>query len=291
MTQHRQRAIKQQAPIQMGSNIRAASALPSLVVLSLLLNACLPTDRPGSEKTRKPVEQQLSDSKDPNERLKFDRPLSFGKLTDPKKAEEEGPGEKDPILNSRFEDQFERSALGANYRLNSPNWHIKDGQLCVSNARNHPAWLKRRLPTNALIEFDVTSQSDDGDIKVEIWGDGSSGATGVSYSNATSYLAIFGGWKNSLHVLARLDEHGSDRKELRIDPDGPLRSHKVEKGKKYHFSVERNDGKTVKFQIDGVLIHSMIDPFPLSGTGHDHMGFNNWTVPTCFDNLKITPLK
>ena len=32
-----------------------------------------------------------------------------------------------------------------------------------------------------------------------------SAASGVSYNDATSYLTIFGGWKNTLHVLARIN--------------------------------------------------------------------------------------
>jgi hypothetical protein len=34
------------------------------------------------------------------------------------------------------------------------------------------------------------------------------------------------------------------------------------------------------------------DPEPLSGVGHDHLGFNNYwdTIKSCYDNVKITPL-
>ena len=77
----------------------------------------------------------------------------------------------------------------------------------------------RRLPVNARVEFDAVAESPEGDIKAELWGDGQSGATGSSYSNATSYLTIFGGWRNTKHVLARLDEHGDDRLELDVDPN------------------------------------------------------------------------
>ncbi len=57
----------------------------------------------------------------------------------------------------------------------------------------------------------------EGDLKAELWGDGVSGATGQSYTNATSYLTILGGWKNTKQVLARLDEHGDNRLEIDID--------------------------------------------------------------------------
>src|SRR5258707_3905533 len=72
-------------------------------------------------------------------------------------------------------------------------WRIENGRLCGDHAHNHGIWLKRVLPVNARIEFDATSTSPDGDLKAEVWGDGRSYATALSYTNATSYLTIFGG--------------------------------------------------------------------------------------------------
>jgi hypothetical protein len=62
------------------------------------------------------------------------------------------------------------------------------------------------------------------------------------------------------------------------------------KGQVYRFKVERTDGKTVRFSVDGVEYHSFIDAQPLAGAGHDHFGFNEWEVKTCYDNVKVTPL-
>jgi hypothetical protein len=170
-------------------------------------------------------------------------------------------------------------------------WHIEAGRLCGEHAKNHGIWLKRVLPTNARIEFDATSLSPDGDLKAEIWGDGRSFATGLSYTNATSYLTIFGGWHNKFHVLARIDEHGNDRKQITIDPnsDDP-REKPVVPGQSYHFKVERADGKTVRWWIDGNEMLTYPDPAPLSGPGHDHFGFNDWDVKVCFDNVRVVPL-
>lgn len=202
------------------------------------------------------------------------------------------PDSLGPVLTEVFTDAFERAELGEDYRTSAGGaWRIRDGQVCGQGARNQPLWLTRRLPVNAHVEFDATSYSKDGDIKVELWGDGNSGATSVSYTNATSYLAIFGGWKNSLHVLARLDEHGKDRKELRLVPDDPeRRTQPVNVEQTYRFKVERRDGKTVHWRVDDVLIHDFEDAEPLSGDGHDHFGFNNWQARVCFDNLRIQPL-
>jgi hypothetical protein len=198
---------------------------------------------------------------------------------------------EDPALDQPWRDDFERTALGADWYADSPVWTVSDGQLCGRGARNHPAWLKRRLPLNARIEFDATSASADGDIKVEAWGDGRSGATGVSYRDATSYLLIFGGWKNRFHVLARLDEHAADRMQLVVDPAGAdPRTRPVVPHTPYHFKIERVDGRTVRWLVDDIAMLSFADPTPLIGEAHDHFAFNDWEVPVCFDRLVVTPL-
>jgi hypothetical protein len=170
-------------------------------------------------------------------------------------------------------------------------WHIENGHLCGQGAHNHGVWLRRTLPVNARIEFDARSDSTDGDIKAEVWGDGQSAATSLSYTNATSYLTVLGGWKNTFHVLARINEHGTDRKEIKIDPtsDDP-REKPVTRGESYHFKIERTDGKTVHWSVDGIEYLSYPDSQPLAGVGHDHFGFNDWEVKVCFDNVKVTPL-
>ncbi|HEY8038739.1 MAG TPA: hypothetical protein VIF15_03065 [Polyangiaceae bacterium] len=170
-------------------------------------------------------------------------------------------------------------------------WRIEGGKLCGEHAKNHGLWLKRTLPVNARIEFDAVSQSADGDLKAEYWGDGRSFATALSYTNATSYLTIFGGWHNKYHVLARINEHGNDRQEITVDPnsDDP-REKPVVTGQSYHFKVERADGKSVKWWVDGNEMLTYADAAPLTGVGHDHFGFNDWDVKVCFDNVKVTPL-
>jgi hypothetical protein len=184
------------------------------------------------------------------------------------------------------------SWLGPNWaQVKTAAWKIENGKLCGQGAHNHGVWLQKVLPVNARIEFDAVTSSDDGDLKTEVWGDGKSAATGLSYTNATSYLAIFGGWKNTIHALARLDEHGKDRREIPVDKssDDP-RQRPVVKGQTYRFKVERSDGRTVRWFIDNTEMISWADPQPLAGEGHDHFGFNEWEVKVCFDNVKVTPL-
>ncbi len=182
--------------------------------------------------------------------------------------------------------------LGPNWhQAQTAAWRIENGRLCGAHAQNHGVWLTRVLPVNARIEFDAIADSPEGDLKAEIWGDGQSHATAMSYTNATSYLAILGGWKNKFHVLARINEHGNDRKQISVDPQSDDPKEKpVVVGQSYHFKVERADGKTVRWAVNGLDYLSYEDPAPLAGIGHDHFGFNDWDVKVCFDNVKVTPL-
>lgn len=179
-----------------------------------------------------------------------------------------------------FTDDFEREDLGELWHNTGASWRIVDGELNIRNARNRPLWLRRTLPRDVRVEFDVRSESPDGDIKVELFGDGSSRATTDSYT-ATSYVVIFGGWGNTLNVLARMDEHAADRVV------GPPR--RVEAGRTYHMRIERQ-GTRVTAWVDDVELVSMDDPSPLEGRGHDHFAFNDWQVELWFDNVRITPL-
>jgi hypothetical protein len=183
-------------------------------------------------------------------------------------------------MGDSFSDDFQRTELGPLWRNTGGSYQIIDGQLRIRGARNKPLWLKRTLPRAARIEFDVRSESPEGDIKVEVYGDGTSKAVAASYT-ATSYVVIFGGWNNSKNVLARMNEHGSDRVEGAVK--------KVEKGRTYHMKIERK-GDTISAWVDGQLLASMKDSDPLWGKGHDHFAFNNWNSELWFDNLKITSL-
>jgi hypothetical protein len=179
-----------------------------------------------------------------------------------------------------FTDDFERRELGEHWNNTGGPYEIRDGKLHVRGARNKPLWLRRTLPRDVRIEFDARSDSESGDIKVEVFGDGESRATSVSYT-ATSYVVIFGGWNNTLNVIARMDEHGSDRA---VGPRFP-----VVKGHTYHIKIERR-GSVIEAWADGRSLARMDDPAPLEGRGHDHFAFNNWESDLWFDNLKITPL-
>jgi hypothetical protein len=249
------------------------------------VSCCLPHERDTDKaSTTRPVaedEEQKPAEKKPARATAAERKL----------AAMETKARNDPALSEPFTDDFERSAIGADWRVTGPGWRISDGRLCGERARNHPVWLARKLPVNTLVEFDALSHSSDGDIKAEIFGDGARFAAGASYEDATSYLTIFGGWSNRLHVLARLDEHAADREATHLTAEGEsLRTKKVEPQTSYRFRIERRDGRTLSWSVDGEKIHDFTDPEPLVGEEHDHFAFNDWEARVCFDNLSVTPL-
>jgi len=195
------------------------------------------------------------------------------------------------VLTTPFKDDFERAAVGDDYYATGGAYRIEDGRLCVKSARNHPLWLRHRLPINARIQVEAEAGSADGDVKLEAWGDGRSAATHASYTDATSYLAIFGGWKNRYHVLARMNEHAPDRTELVIEAgsDDP-RQQPVLAHHRYRLKLERTDGQTLRFWADDVELASLRDAEPLAGASHEHFAFNDWETPVCFDHLVVEPL-
>lgn len=188
---------------------------------------------------------------------------------------------KDPTITAPYADSFERPELGPSWNVTGPHYNIKGGALTVQNAYNHPAWLKEKLPRDAVIDFDVSSNSQAGDIKVELWGDGESFATEKGAYTSTGYVLIFGGWHNSLSVLCRMQEHDEGRKAERADM-------RVQPGRTYHWTVTRHGG-TIDWKIDGQPFLSWTDPEPLAGTGHEYLGINDWESAVTFDNLKIRP--
>jgi len=190
------------------------------------------------------------------------------------------PPRRPPNPGQRFADNFDRADIGSEWSVTGPGWRIENGALRGEGVHNHPLWLRRKLPRDARIEFDAWSDSPAGDLKCEAWGDGVSHAIQASYT-ATSYVVIFGGWHNSVNVIARMDEHAPDRKQ-RVGP-------RVEVGRHYHFTIERQ-GRLLKWLIDGNPLLEWDDPDPLAGPGHEHFAFNDWEALVHFDNLVITPL-
>jgi hypothetical protein len=175
-------------------------------------------------------------------------------------------------LSEGFEDLFERAHIGPNYSKYGGTWNIDQGVLTSHGDRNIPLWLNRQLPANVKIDVDVWSTSVAVDMKIELFGDG--------IKHESGYIIIFGGWKNKITAIARLDEHEKRRKDKKT---------KWKKGQKYHWTIQRQ-GNELQFLVDDKLIVKYNDANPLKGPGHDRLGFTNWESVVHYDNLKITPL-
>ena len=184
-----------------------------------------------------------------------------------------------------FSDDFERSTLGSDWLATDPSAvRVENGALTVERAHNHPVWLKRPIPDDAVVEFDAWSDSPDGDIKVEVWGDGRSAHAGPMESayDASGYVFVFGGWKNSRSVIARIEEHGPGTVAREVP--------RVEPGRRYRWEIRRQGGRIV-WSIDGQPFLTLDDPAPLQGPGHAYFGFSGWESRVHFDNLRIRPLE
>ncbi len=198
-----------------------------------------------------------------------------------------------------FRDDYENAGTVAqNYWSSGGFWRTVNGELLSPGVKNNPLWLKAKLPQNVAVEFDVKSMSPEGDVKVEIFGDGSDHASG--------YVLIHGGWNNTMSIIARLDEHGAPlgqlqneargqdlvksgvfKKDTRMRVEGAHQ--RVEIAKPNHWRIERR-GSVLTWFLNGQKYMEFDDPFPLVGSGHDRFGFSSWEAQLYFDNLSITPL-
>jgi hypothetical protein len=188
---------------------------------------------------------------------------------------------KMPQIVAPMQEDFERAELGPSWLDTGGGYSIIEGAVQAKGAYNHPLWLRKRLPKDAIIEFDATAMTPIGDIKVELYGDGESFDPDKGGYMATGYVLVFGGWRNSLSVIARENEHDEGRKAQRPDM-------RVEPNRKYHFTITRKNG-TIDWKLDGQPFLAWTDPAPFEGASHEYFGLNNWDADVRFDNLSIRP--
>jgi hypothetical protein len=186
-----------------------------------------------------------------------------------------------PVITEPFSDDFDRAEVGATWNNTGAEYRIADGRLNVSNARNHPLWLRRRLPRDVVVDVDVMSRSPEGDLKIELYGDGVSFDPDGNRYDPSGYIFVFGGWQNSLSIIGRLGEHEDAVKVSRPKPQ-------VEPGRTYHWTIARKGGQ-LEWKIDGQPFLSWTDKEPLGGEHHEYLGVNDWQTDIYFDNLRIRP--
>ena len=200
-------------------------------------------------------------------------------------------GQMSTVATLPFRDDYsDPSTVAKNYWSSGGLWRVDTGSgtLMSPGVKNNPLWLRASLPNDVAVEFDAATMSPEGDIKAEIFGDGSDHASG--------YVLIHGGWNNQISIIARLDEHGDelsrvDRSQWRADTRvrKELRGARAEVGRRYHWRIERR-GNTIRWFIDGQPFMDFEDPMPLTGKGHDRFAFSSWESQLYFDNLTITAL-
>ena len=189
---------------------------------------------------------------------------------------------KDPKLKEPISEDFDSGRLNLElWRATLDVYEVRDGALYVEGAKNHPMWLKRRIPCNVKIDFVTWSDSAEGDIKVEVFGDGKSSADDEGSYVGTGYVFIMGGWRNTVNTIARRDEH-----EGRMIEENET---KVEPGRRYRWSI-RARGSAIQWYVDGRLFLEVEDQDPLCGPGNEAFAFSNWGTPVHFDDLSIVPL-
>lgn len=175
-----------------------------------------------------------------------------------------------------FSDDFEADALSHDvWTATGDSWRVDEGVLRGEGALNDALWLTTELPDQVRIEFKARAYSNEGDLKFEVFGDGSTHESG--------YIGIFGGWGNRLNIVARLDEHGDDRKV-------GAEEKRVQINTWYDFALVRT-GATLHWFVDGEPFMTYRDASPLRGEGHRRFAFNNWEAPVGFDDVRIYNLE
>jgi hypothetical protein len=185
-------------------------------------------------------------------------------------------------IDGPFADDFERAEVGPTWNNTGADYGIRRGKLAIKGAYNHPLWLRRRLPRDVTVELEVSSNSPQGDLKIELFGDGESFDPDRGQYNPTGYIFVFGGWGNSLSIIGRLGEHDAEVKARRDEP-------RVEPGRAYRWTITRRGG-ALDWLVDGQPFLSWTDPEPLVGSKHEYLGFNNWETDVTYDNLRIRPV-
>jgi hypothetical protein len=198
-------------------------------------------------------------------------------------------GEAEVTTTIPFREDFNDSPdLSEHWSSTGGLWRVVNGALFSPGVKNNPLWLQARLPDDVRIEFTARATGREGDVKVELFGDGSDHASG--------YVLIHGGWDNSVSIIARLDEHGrvvTGKDFDSLSPDARVRvesrDHRVISGRTHRWRIER-EGKSLRWFIDGRSVLTFEDPHPLRGPGHDRFGFSSWLNDVTYDDLVITPL-
>ena len=79
-----------------------------------------------------------------------------------------------------FEDELSGPLDAERYFTTGGYWRTREGRLVSPAVRNNPLWLKASLPLNVRIRFEARSVTAEGDVRVELFGDGHGASRGLT---------------------------------------------------------------------------------------------------------------
>jgi len=179
----------------------------------------------------------------------------------------------DPAAAAALLRQARRAPADQGFTAAEGAWWVEGGRLHARGAHNAALWLPVLLPRDARVELSVRAESDEGDAKCELFGDGETHQSG--------YVLINGGWKNRLRVIARRDEHDEQRRE-----DDRCAGRCAPRGVEQRWVIERRGGE-LAWYIDGRLALALRDARPLEGRG---LALNAWEAHVSFGEVRVYDL-
>jgi hypothetical protein len=205
------------------------------------------------------------------------------------------------------DDFSDPSRLAATYASTGGLWRVQNGELIAPGVKNNPLFLRAAAPRDVAIDVDARLLTPEGDVRLELAGDGVEGGSGYelvhgAFNNGRSAITRFGivGTPSVSDRLVAARAKGSTAtsleelaKEGRFRADQGLslevRVSAPTVGRTVHHHVERV-GPELRWYLDGTLAGQFIDPFPLEGPRHDRVGLSGWEGTVAFDNLVVTAL-
>ncbi|HYR55417.1 MAG TPA: hypothetical protein VEM39_04815, partial [Myxococcaceae bacterium] len=119
-------------------------------------------------------------------------------------------GAPEATVKLPYEDDFSSPAtVAAHYFSTGGQWRTVAGELFSPGVKKNALWLKVKLPPNVVIDFDARSASAEGDIRVEVFGNG--------VDHLSGYELVQGGWSNTLSAIVRLDENARSLTQLQAE--------------------------------------------------------------------------
>ena len=166
-----------------------------------------------------------------------------------------------------FRDDFDRDAIGPDYRPNDGHWAIRDGQLRGHGIGYVDISLVRPFPGNLRLTFDARIIPGSPKREIAVFLDG-------QHRDRSGYYFGFGGD----YATTTIDR---DEKEVRH-----ARSPAVEPGQAYHVTVTRQNNR-LEIAVDGRLLAGYLDPFPLDPAETDRLRLGTYDGEVTIDNLRI----